>query len=69
MLVLRDKTERPEAVEAGTVKLVGTDEALIVREAATLLDDSDAYAAMARIENPYGDGQACSRIARILQSA
>ena len=63
VLVLREKTERPEAVEAGTVKLVGTDEDLIVREATRLLDDSGEYLRMTRIHNPYGDGQASRRIA------
>jgi len=67
ILVLREKTERPEAVLAGTVKLVGTDEDLIVREAATLLDNPAAYEAMARQHNPYGDGQACPRIADALR--
>lgn len=63
VLVLREKTERPEAVIAGTVRLVGTDEEVIVREASTLLDDPGAYQAMARRHNPYGDGQASRRIA------
>lgn len=62
VLVMRDTTERPEAVEAGTVRLVGTDEELIVREAERLLDDHEAYAAMARAHNPYGDGRASERI-------
>ena len=62
VLVMRDTTERPEAVEAGTVKLVGTDAAVITRELALLLDDKDAYAAMSRAHNPYGDGHACKRI-------
>lgn len=62
VLVMRDTTERPEAVEAGTVKLVGTDTNLIVREASTLLDDDAAYQAMARAHNPYGDGLAAQRI-------
>ena len=61
--MLREKTERPEAVIAGTVRLVGTDEEVIVREASTLLDDPGAYQAMARRHNPYGDGQASRRIA------
>lgn len=69
VLVLREKTERPEAVEAGTVKLVGNDEDLIVREAERLLDDSAEYARMTRIHNPYGDGLACERIAGILSGA
>jgi UDP-N-acetylglucosamine 2-epimerase (non-hydrolysing) len=63
ILVLRDKTERPEAVEAGTVKLVGTDRNRIVMEANRLLDDDAEYERMARLHNPYGDGQACGRIA------
>jgi UDP-N-acetylglucosamine 2-epimerase (non-hydrolysing) len=62
ILVLREKTERPEAVIAGTVRLVGTDEDAIVREASLLLDDPDAYRAMAWQHNPYGDGQASRRI-------
>jgi UDP-N-acetylglucosamine 2-epimerase (non-hydrolysing) len=66
VLVLREKTERPEAVEAGTVKLVGVDEDLIVAEAGRLLDDPAGYARMTRIHNPYGDGHACERIARVL---
>ena len=66
VLVLRDKTERPEAVLAGTVRLVGTDEDAIVHEASALLDDADAYAAIARRHNPYGDGHACQRIADAL---
>jgi len=63
ILVLRDKTERPEAVHAGTVKLVGTDRARIVSEAAALLDSPEEYSRMARLHNPYGDGKACARIA------
>lgn len=63
ILVLREKTERPEAVEAGTVKLVGTVRETIVREAVRLLEDRDEYDRMARLHNPYGDGQACGRIA------
>lgn len=66
VLVMRDTTERPEAVEAGTVKLVGTDRATIVREANRLLDDVAAYDAMARAHNPYGDGKAAARIRDIL---
>jgi UDP-N-acetylglucosamine 2-epimerase len=63
VLVMRDTTERPEAVEAGTVRLVGTDPERIQAEASRLLDDPLAYAAMARAHNPYGDGLAASRIA------
>ncbi len=66
VLVMRDTTERPEAVDAGTVKLVGTDRAAIVREANCLLDDAAAYDAMARAHNPYGDGRAAARIRDIL---
>lgn len=67
ILVLREKTERPEAVIEGTVKLVGTDEDLIVREASTLLDDREAYQAMSRRHNPYGDGHASPRIAEAVR--
>ena len=66
VLVMREKTERPEAVEAGTVKLVGTHEERIVAEATRLLDDPDEYARMTRVHNPYGDGQASRRIVEIL---
>jgi UDP-N-acetylglucosamine 2-epimerase (non-hydrolysing) len=62
VLVMRETTERPEAVDAGTVKLVGTDVGLIVAEVSRLLDDSAAYQTMARAHNPYGDGQAAIRI-------
>ncbi|MDC7807938.1 UDP-N-acetylglucosamine 2-epimerase (non-hydrolyzing) [Luteimonas sp BLCC-B24] len=62
VLVMRDTTERPEAVEAGTVRLVGTDTRRIVSEAERLLDDAQAYAAMSRAHNPYGDGKASARI-------
>ncbi len=65
VLVMRECTERPEAVEAGTVKLVGTDTAKIVSEAARLLDSPEEYQRMSRIHNPYGDGQASERIAEI----
>jgi UDP-N-acetylglucosamine 2-epimerase (non-hydrolysing) len=67
VLVMREKTERPEAVEAGTVKLVGTDEERIVAEATRLLDDATEYTRMTRIHNPYGDGQASRRIGKILK--
>jgi UDP-N-acetylglucosamine 2-epimerase (non-hydrolysing) len=66
VLVMRDTTERPEAVDAGTVKLVGTDTEKIVREASKLLADDDAYDTMSRAHNPYGDGQAAGRIAAYL---
>ena len=67
ILVLRDKTERPEAVEAGTVRLVGTDEDRIVAEVEALLDNATAYAAMSRTHNPYGDGRASGRIVNIIK--
>lgn len=67
VLVLRDETERPEAVEMGVVKLVGTDYARIVKEAQLLLDDRAAYQAMARGVSPYGDGLAASRIVTVLK--
>lgn len=62
VLVMRDTTERPEAVDAGTVKLVGTDDSRIVAEAIELLDNDQAYAAMSEAHNPYGDGNASQRI-------
>ena len=62
VLVMRDTTERPEALSAGTVKLVGTDYDKIVNEVSALLDDSDHYDAMSKAVNPYGDGLACQRI-------
>lgn len=66
VLVMRDTTERPEGVEAGTLKLVGTSEDVIYREASKLLDDVRAYEDMSRASNPYGDGVASARIADIL---
>ena len=66
VLVLREKTERPEAVEAGTVKLVGTDEERIVAESMRLLENGPEYTRMTEVHNPYGDGHACERIADIL---
>jgi UDP-N-acetylglucosamine 2-epimerase (non-hydrolysing) len=68
VLVLRDNTERPEGVEAGTVRLVGTDPERIVREAARLLDDPSEAAAMSLVHNPYGDGQSGPRIAKLIDS-
>jgi UDP-N-acetylglucosamine 2-epimerase (non-hydrolysing) len=65
VLVMREKTERPEAVEAGTVKLVGTDPQRIVAEAALLLDDAAEYERRSRVHNPYGDGHAAGRITAI----
>lgn len=69
VLVLRDTTERPEAVAAGTVRLTGTDINKIVTEASLLLTDEQAYQAMAFAHNPYGDGLACSRIIEILKKS
>ncbi|GAC21993.1 non-hydrolyzing UDP-N-acetylglucosamine 2-epimerase [Paraglaciecola arctica] len=66
VLVMRDTTERPEAVDAGTVKLVGTDYDCIVNESMTLLTDKQAYENMSFAHNPYGDGKACQRIADII---
>jgi UDP-N-acetylglucosamine 2-epimerase (non-hydrolysing) len=68
ILVMREKTERPEAVEAGTVRLVGTDAERIVEQASLLLDDRLEYERMARVHNPYGDGRASSRIADVILS-
>ena len=67
VLVMRDTTERPEAVDAGTVKLVGTDKEKIVGEAQKLLDDEEAYRSMSMAHNPYGDGKACQRIVEHLR--
>lgn len=67
VLVMRDTTERPEALEAGTVKLVGTNYDKIVGEVSNLLDDTAAYEKMSKALNPYGDGLACSRIAEALK--
>ncbi|MBM6991884.1 MAG: UDP-N-acetylglucosamine 2-epimerase (non-hydrolyzing) [Prevotella sp.] len=66
VLVMRDTTERPEAVTAGTVKLVGTDYTAIVDEVSLLLDNTDAYDRMSKAVNPYGDGKACQRIASFI---
>jgi UDP-N-acetylglucosamine 2-epimerase (non-hydrolysing) len=68
VLVMREKTERPEAVEAGTARLVGTDEERIVTETALLLDNPAEYAARSRVHNPYGDGRASQRIKQIIHS-
>ncbi len=69
VLVMRETTERPEGVAAGTAKLVGTDRAKIVSETFTLLDDADAYAAMAKAHNPFGDGTSAAKIAGIIKNA
>ena len=67
VLVMRDTTERPEALDAGTVRLVGTDYDKITREVSTLLDDASAYERMSQAVNPYGDGLACGRIVKFLK--
>lgn len=67
VLVMRDTTERPEGIKAGTLKLVGTDEEVIYQNFTELLDNKEAYNAMAHAANPYGDGHACERIADILE--
>ena len=69
VLVMRETTERPEGVAAGTAKLVGTNKDRIVSEIFNLLDDSEAYAAMSRAHNPFGDGKSGERIARIIANA
>ena len=66
VLVMRDTTERPEALSAGTVKLVGTNYDMIMNEVSSLLDDATAYEKMSKAVNPYGDGQACGRICEVL---
>jgi UDP-N-acetylglucosamine 2-epimerase (non-hydrolysing) len=64
---MRDSTERPEALDAGTVKLVGTNHDLIVREVSRLLEDQSYYDEMSHAVNPYGDGKTCDRIVRALK--
>ena len=64
---MRDTTERPEALEAGTVKLVGTDYDKIVDEVSALIDNPEYYDRMSKAVNPYGDGKACERIMSYLQ--
>ena len=66
VLVMRDTTERPEGIQAGTLKLVGTDEQTIYDNFKMLLENTEAYNQMAHASNPYGDGFACKRIADIL---
>ena len=67
VLVMRDTTERPEALESGTVHLVGTNYNLIIKEVSTLIEDSAAYEKMSKAVNPYGDGHACERIVNALR--
>merc|ERR1712185_523490 len=69
VLVMRETTERPEGIAAGTARLVGTDADRIVRETNRLLDDPAAYAAMAQAHNPFGDGHAAERIADLLAAS
>jgi UDP-N-acetylglucosamine 2-epimerase (non-hydrolysing) len=64
---MRDTTERPEGIKAGTLKLVGTDEQVIYENFKLLLEDESAYESMSKASNPYGDGFACRRIADILE--
>ena len=67
VLVMRDNTERPEALEAGTVKLVGTDYDKIINEVSELLENEESYNKMSKAVNPYGDGSACKRIVDFLK--
>ena len=67
VLVMRDTTERPEGIKAGTLKLVGTDEETIYKNFKLLLENQEEYNKMAHASNPYGDGFACRRIADILE--
>ena len=67
VLVMRETTERPEALDAGTVKLVGTDTKLIIKEAQKLIDDKIEYEKMSKAHNPYGDGKACSKILEFIK--
>ena len=69
VLVMRETTERPEGIVAGTAKLIGTNPARIVDEVCALLDDASAYAAMSRAHSPFGDGKAASRIAKVIANA
>lgn len=68
VLVMRETTERPEAVQAGTVRLVGTDTATIVAQVSLLLENEQQYRAMSHATNPYGDGYACQRILSALKN-
>jgi UDP-N-acetylglucosamine 2-epimerase (non-hydrolysing) len=68
VLVMRDTTERPEAVDAGTVRLVGTESSVIRDAVQELLDDATVYERMSRAHNPYGDGEACRRIVQFLKA-
>jgi len=68
VLVMRDTTERPEAVDAGTVRLVGTEKDIIINEVSALLNDETYYNSMAKANNPYGDGKASNRITNSAKS-
>ena len=68
VLVMRDVTERPEAVEAGSVRLVGANREHIVKNITELLENEEAYRMMSRAHNPYGDGKACGRIIDVLRN-
>ena len=68
VLVMREQTERPEAVQAGTVRLVGTNREKIIQEVTSLLEDQAVFQAMSLAHNPYGDGQACRRIVDVLET-
>ena len=68
VLVMRDTTERPEAVDAGTVILVGTNTEKIVSEATLLLNDKEKYNQMSALHNPYGDGKACEKIVKYIEN-
>jgi UDP-N-acetylglucosamine 2-epimerase (non-hydrolysing) len=68
VLVIRDVTERPEAVQAGTVKMIGSDESAIILAVAELLNNTSMYDYMAKAVNPYGDGKACDRIVSFLET-
>ena len=67
VLVMRDTTERPEAVEAGTVLLVGTNKELIVSETQDLLNNEQRFEKMSKLHNPYGDGNACKRVVEFIE--
>ena len=69
VLVMRDTTERPEALEAGTVKLVGTNTQKIIDEAMELINNQIAYEKMSKSHNPYGDGKSCQRIVNFLKES
>jgi UDP-N-acetylglucosamine 2-epimerase (non-hydrolysing) len=69
VLVMRDVTERPEAIDAGTVRLVGANRERIVKNMCELLDNTDIYQSMSLAHNPYGDGKACNRIMNVLRQS